>query len=169
MLNSSSSEMSHAAELADLLLDRDGGRQWALPDLGMGLLLACGENNVLRGGGPTPTIVPADQAVRRGLSLPFLKGFSVVANPTHTRQGPQASRDKKAKLSRGGVCVAVANAHSSYRQRWREKEETVVETMRSSRNTAEFYRLGARVPAAQLVHCAGDLESDGFRLTAIDA
>jgi hypothetical protein len=64
------------------------------------------------------------------------------------------------------MCIAVGNAHSSYRYRWREKGETTVEMMRSSRHTAEFYRLGDRIPPTDLVPCSGDLERDGFRLTA---
>jgi hypothetical protein len=164
MLNSSSQELSHAAELADVLTDRNGGRRWRLPGVGEGLLVACGENNVLRGGGPSPTITVEKQAVARGLTVEFLRRFRIVANPTHTRQGPQASRDKKTELSRGGVCVAVGNAHPSYRYRWREGRTTTVEKMRASRRTAEFYRRGDPVP---LQPVRGDLERDGFRLTVL--
>lgn len=169
MANSSSRDLKKAGDLAALLLQRDGGRQWRFPLGEKGLLVACGENNVLRGGGPNPRISVEDGALERGLTLEFLKSFPVIANPTHTRQGPQASRSKKAALSRGGVCIAVGNAHSSYRYRWREDGVTTVEAKKASWRTAEFYKLGKRVPGSPLAAHAADLEKDGFRIQVLDA
>lgn len=169
MVDSSSGQLAHAGDLAALLLQRDGGRQWNFSRGEQGLLVACGENNVLRGGGPNPRITVEDRALQRGLSLAFLRGFSVIANPTHTRQGPQASRAKKAELSRGGVCIAVGNAHSSYRYRWKSGGETTVETMKASWHTEEFYKLGDRVPSSPASSNPGDLEKDGFLIEVLEA
>jgi hypothetical protein len=75
-----------------------------------GVVLLCGEVNVVAGGGPVPA---------RGLRDRRLDAWwrdvkhSVVFNPTHTWMKPQGPRDKRAWLSKKGAVLCPMNAYDA--------------------------------------------------------
>ena len=103
---------SGAALVRDLQVHGPAGRRWTVPRGGDAMLLICGEANIVAGGGPAKcrnyeTVEDA------GLTEANFASVRLVANPAHTRAGPQALRDKRAGLSRGGVLLHTANTHGA--------------------------------------------------------
>ena len=87
------------------------GRRWRHPELGETMLLLCGEANFV--GGRGTTCYNADAFKAEGLTAKLLRSVKIFLNPSHAPGGPQAIRDKRAWLSKGGsVLVNTANAHS---------------------------------------------------------
>lgn len=100
-----------------------GGRQWEEPGVGGAMLVMCGEANVVGGGGPAECY-QWDAVEAAGLTVEGLGRVRCVANPAHTASGPQALRDKRAWLSRGGVLLHTANTHGGGWQQERHGEAT---------------------------------------------
>lgn len=96
------------------------GRRWSVPGVGPAMLLLCGEANVVAGGGPSGCWHYQSVAVA-GLSEAELREVCAGLATTHTRSGPQALRDKRAWLSRGGILLHTANTHSGG---WRKSRGT---------------------------------------------
>jgi hypothetical protein len=99
------------ALVRDLQARGPEGRRWSVPEIGEAMLLMCGEANLVAGGGLS-ACWHYEAVAEAGLTEEALKEIRVVANPAHTRSGPQALRDKRAWLSRGGVLIHTANTYS---------------------------------------------------------
>lgn len=84
------------------------GRRSVELDCGSAVLLICGEINVVEGGGPSPRLRWGSRDMR--LWWESLPRPRIVLNPTHTRMGPQAPRDKRAWLSQDGAVLCPDNA-----------------------------------------------------------
>ncbi len=135
--------------------DRAAGSAALLGDLTDGsrsdsdaILWVCGEVELLsggggrRGGGPNPV---RNETKHRDS---VLRGGGVVLNPAHTRAGPQASRDKRAWLSRGGWLLNTANTHARGWTFWgvdKEGQFTTSYTAGVSHSAAGVWRRGNRL------------------------
>lgn len=89
-----------------------GKRLWIHPHTGHRfLLLICGEINVVLGSRNSKVSYQWDPAV---VGNDPLKRFNIhsVLNPSHTRFGPQAVRDKQAYLGR--LCGALVSCNNTY-------------------------------------------------------
>jgi hypothetical protein len=145
------------------------GRRWLHPEIGETMLLLCGEANFVCGGGRGGRAACYnDEAFEReGLTRQLLRSVKLFLNPSHAPGGPQAIRDKRAWLSSGSILVNTANAHSDG---FTVEEE--IEGTRQTRKAPGRRRLngvaklwvGGRAADGRLVHVAGDLLRDGFRV-----
>lgn len=89
-------------EAHQVALETRTTRRWKLGGGRTATFMICGEiNAVLKHGKSFPT--PG------GAQLP---GADLVVNPSHTRMGPQAARDKRAFLARDGLVLCTANIYS---------------------------------------------------------
>lgn len=135
--------------------DRDAGSPALLQDLtslsrstGDAILWICGEVELLSGGGGHPDGGANQVRNATGQADSLLRGGGVVLNPSHTRAGPQASRDKRAWLSEGGWLLNTANTHAGGWTFWEFDEEgrpSQRHTARISRRAAGAWHKGSRL------------------------
>jgi hypothetical protein len=117
-------------------------------------LWICGEVNALYGGGRSEKVEPLIA------SLPVK--WSIVANPAHRPKGPQAMRDKRAYLSRGGVLLTTANTHNGW-------EDSKRHWQNAGKTAAQIYRGGRRVPLESMRGSApAPFEIEGHRIVIIE-
>jgi hypothetical protein len=104
-------DAADAEKLGTLAHELIGGERCAaLRPSCSGIVLLCGEINVVAGGGPVP---PRDLRTQQLNDWWEAEDELVTFNPTHTWMKPQASRDKRAWLSEKGALLAPMNAHDS--------------------------------------------------------
>jgi len=111
------SEAHHVARYGSELareLGRSDARRWREGGV-RAIFMACGEVNIVSGGGPSEA-----SWRRTDLSDPTRDGARLVLNPAHTPSSPQAMRDKREFLSRGGGwLMTTANVYTADRSRYR--------------------------------------------------
>ncbi|MBK6533728.1 MAG: hypothetical protein IPF99_30325 [Deltaproteobacteria bacterium] len=141
--------------------DRDAGSPALLGDLSAGsrsngdsILWICGEVELLSGGGGHPD--GGANRVRNTTGHPdsLLRGGGIVLNPSHTRAGPQASRDKRAWLSHKGWLLNTANTHAGGWTFWKfDNEDQPLRplTARASHRAAAAWRRGSRLEGKRRV------------------
>ena len=166
-------ECRHGAAIAAMTRrgPEGNGRRWSHTCLGESLLVLCGENNVLVGGGSSGSRARASSEGRKAGLEQQRKMHGLVANPTHTRQGPQASRDKKAAFAPNGLVVSVANCHGPYRHLVRDKKKPrpMEKPGRPSWKSAEFFRNGSpRMIGTKELKKLGNLWDDGYAIWLFD-
>lgn len=134
-----------------------GGRRWEEPGVGEAMLVMCGEANVVGGGGPAECY-HWDAVASAGLTAEGLRRVRLVANPAHTASRPQALRDKRARLSRGGVLVSAANTHGGG---WKQERDGEVTNGKASYGAARAWVRGKQQELQEHV-------GDGYAVMTFD-
>lgn len=142
------------ALVSDLLAEGPIVRRWSVSGVGDAMLLICGEANFVGGGGRSKCW-NHETVEKAGLTVQRLTSLKVIANPSHTRSGPQALRDKRAWLSRGGILLHTANIHSNG---WKKVNGDGAVPGKASHQAAIAWVQGEREPVKLVIEAEKERE-----------